>query len=463
MVSSNYSNYLPKYVLNNNPYVYKGSKIIEYSSSSSESNEDDNNLSDCVLNGNFLVEEPVKQIQRMNSSQSIPSIHISDDSSFNKYQELNIFQKAFIVGLEKLQNKNEECHLSPIRPTAKQQETFFKKQEENYNKKPRENHKTSEENLKKQEETFNKNNISEKNFEELSLESMIPNENKGQMAKIVLMKSQKNIFNSPICKNDFEVEGNSNEEQEENKNKKQEEIFYKIHEEINLNLEPILPIDFKLQRDKIQKPLMKNNKNIFTTPIRYNNVTIQENSNEKPNLTYKNTKNVNYEKDQENEVKKSKENKGNLIFTPLIPIELNQFPTITNKNMTNTPICSKKLLVNENSSKKQGSDKKIFDNVVKTNIISYKNEMDSLKLKENLVFSSKKIEKTQENVSDFIVADRISLIEKKKMVKKNESFENNYTIDSDIICKELIKNNHFLPIKSGLLSPLQIYKEIYFF
>ena len=477
LVTSNYSNYLPKYVLNNNPYVSKGSKIIEYSSSSSESNEDqesDNNLSDCFLKENLHAEEPLKQIQRTNSSQSIPSIHISDDSSFKKYNELNIFQKAFIVGLEKLQNKNNECHLSPIHPKDKPQATFNKKQEENYNKKQEENfnknqeenyykrqdenyNKKQEENFKKQEDNYTKNNLKEnfkKNYEESKLESMIPFENKGQMAKIVLMKSQKNIFNSPICKNHGEIEGDSNEKQEENynKNKKREEIFHQRQEEINL--EPILPFDFRSQIEKI--PLMKTNKNIFNSPIRSNNITIEKNSNEKQNLTDKNTKNVKFDENyQEKKVKISQEYKDNLILTPLIPLELNRLSSKTNKNMTTTPICLKKLITNENSNKKQSSDIKIFDNVFKTNIISLKNEMNSIKLKENLVYSNQKLEKTEENVYGFIVADRISLIEKKKIVKKNESFERNYTVDSDTICKELIKNNPYLPMNSGLLSPLQ--------
>lgn len=126
-------------ILNNNPYVSEGFTMMNYSSSSSSSCESERKFKEELeedrqkkeINPKYdnlfqeeSLEHPLQPIQDMpvfsNSSQSIPSINVSDE----KMNQINIFQKAFIVGLDKLKNKKKDADeingFSPILPKKKE-------------------------------------------------------------------------------------------------------------------------------------------------------------------------------------------------------------------------------------------------------------------------------------------------------------------------------------------------------
>lgn len=128
------SNYPLRTFLNNNPYLRSPSKMLNYSSSSSSSySEDKNEKSPKIIekydyfdNKQEKIDyKPIFNIENQsNSSQSVPSNPISEE---NPSKQRNIFQKAYIIGLEALKPQL----FSPINkpnPT-KQPHTPLKKQE----------------------------------------------------------------------------------------------------------------------------------------------------------------------------------------------------------------------------------------------------------------------------------------------------------------------------------------------
>lgn len=233
-------NIVPQVILNNNPYLARGGpKLINFSSSSSSSSENyENNLldqpdlsdlneknfnfDDLISKNEEIVKEEAQKIPNFtNSSQSIPSLSVVDE----KANEINIFQKAYILGLENVKNKKdlqEFKELSPILPRNKRHE--YEEYEQKQTNKQENNIINNKKNIKIEKIIKNDDNINIISF---------PKKQQSNLDEF-LMIPNKNILKSPLeNKKTIDKQGSSNkrnrifENSGSNKKNREEDGFNK--------------------------------------------------------------------------------------------------------------------------------------------------------------------------------------------------------------------------------------------
>ena len=187
--------------------------------------------------------------------------------------------------------------------------------------------------------------------------------------------------------------------------------------------------------DKPLIPLMKSNKNIFNTP------TCLKNSKNEGSSSHK---------------------------KPLIWDENQPKASIMESNFFSNEKKKSEFFNKNPESIKKNSPEPIFSSNEKKKSGFYNKKLEiSNKSPENYGFIKENSRLFEEKENDYykvkmpigvVVADRISLIERRKTnekKEKNSSFISDFTIDSNTISKDFVHKNPYFPTKGNMVSPLQ--------
>ena len=488
--------YCQKNYLSNNPYISQNMKLINYSSSSSESGEPHepeyhhkkeqepqnsnilNNFDNLPTFNNNFIENNYPS----NDSQSIPSIHVSDDS---KKPKIDIFQKAFIVGLEKLKGKNGNWELSPISPKNEEEKLeevkvlklepilpiikkgSFGKDEKFESKKIEKVEKNVK--FEKNSETSEKSesyDFEAKRFElhQKKINEMLKNnselEKKEEKIQIVRKKQKTfdEIFDedSEQSENKYETKQIQQKQEKPEKLEKPKDFSKKQVNKLNLDFleknektyknDNFSPFDLKLNQkeenyEKPSIPLIKTNKNIFNTPTCTKYAKKEDSSHKKPGIF------------DEKQKKDGSSHKKPTIWDENQP----KIKNMKNSSQFNSNEKQKAEIfgkIAENSIFESGEKKKSGFYCQKLEVYRKSPEISGFVRQKPEVKEKENEHPPKNNNLGFLVADRINLIDKKRN-HANNSFDSDFTLDSNVISKGLIYKSPYVPTKGSLISPLQ--------